>query len=93
MNQTNNKEPPESAVKVQSAPCEDSRGTELQTIPESRYAPPYTAHDGNLCREIVVFESGTESLVENTKALFKHNIEVQARRECETSDRSQQMCL
>lgn len=52
MNQTNNKEPPESAVKVQSAPCEDSRGTELQTIPESRYAPPYTAHDGNLCRAI-----------------------------------------
>ena len=29
MNQTNNKEPPESAVKVESVPCEDSRGIEL----------------------------------------------------------------
>ena len=53
MNQTNNKEPPESAVKGQSAPYEGSCGTELQTIPKPRYAPPYTAHDGNLCREII----------------------------------------
>ena len=48
MNQTNNKEPPESAVKVQSAPCEDSRGTELQTIPESRYSEYATKQENTL---------------------------------------------
>ena len=54
--------------------------------------PLYRAYK-NIGWKVVVFESGTESLVENTKALFKHNIEVQARRECETADRSQQMCM
>ena len=54
--------------------------------------PLYRAYK-NIGWRVVVFESGTESLTENTKALFKHNIEVQARRECGHSDLSQRICL
>ena len=54
--------------------------------------PLYRAYK-NIGWKVIVFESGTESLVENTKALLKHNVEVQARCECEKTDRTQQMCL